>query len=169
MSLPATVSVRKRQQKETSSADSSAQLYEGEWRDDKRHGHGVLKIPNCYTYYGGWGSNTRSGYGVMVYSNGRKEEGQWQSGKLVAVLKRKKLPMSLHKHSLESKVKQAHTLALQAADRARNKAMLAESRAQVAGTKARSTLRTAQQSLADAKAARERADVYKGAPRISGM
>ena len=153
----------------TASPDINAQLYEGEWKSDKRHGHGMLKIPGYYTYYGEWEGNTRTGYGVMMYTSGRKEEGQWLGGRLVVALRRRKLAMNLQKVSLESKVKQAHALAIQAADKARNKAMVAESRAQVAGAKASSALKNAQQALMDARIAREKSDLYKNAPRIAGM
>ena len=72
------------------------------------------QVSGHYTYYGEWESNARTGYGVLVRKNGRKEEGQWQRGRLVHVLRRKKLTVAYLKgQSMEGKVKQAHTLALQ--------------------------------------------------------
>ena len=115
--------------------DLNAQIYEGEWKEDRRDGHGVLKVLGHYTYYGDWENNNRTGYGVLVHDNGKKEEGQWQNGKLIVVLKRRKL--ALKNSQLETNIRQAHTKAIQAADMARNKALLAESRAVAASTKSK--------------------------------
>ena len=146
---------------------TNAQVYEGEWKDDKRHGHGVLKIVGHYTYYGQWEDNMRSGYGVMLYDEEKqKEEGQWQRGKLVNVLKRKKL--QLKTRQLESKVNQAHMNALQAADTARLKADLAEGRANTASVKARQAVRAAQQAVKDAEVAKANEKLYRNAPKIQG-
>ena len=146
--------------------DLNAQIYEGEWKDDRRHGHGVLKVLGHYTYYGDWENNNRTGYGVLVYDSGKKEEGQWQNGKLIVVLKRRKL--ALKNSQLETSVRQSHTKAIQAADMARNKALLAESRAAAASTKSKQAHTFAQDALKNAQLARERAELYKNAPRISG-
>ena len=107
-----------------------AQIYEGQWKEDTRHGHGVLKVPKHHSYFGEWKNNSRTGYGVMVFQDGHREEGQWESGKLIVPLKRKKL--SIKHHQLEAKVKQAHTQAIQAADLARTRAIVAESKASAA-------------------------------------
>ena len=152
--------------KPQSDPDLNAQIYEGEWKDDRRHGHGVLKVLGHYTYYGDWENNNRTGYGVLVYDGGKKEEGQWQNGKLIVVLKRRKL--ALKNSQLETSVRQAHTKAIQAADMARNKALLAESRAAAASTKSKQAHTFAQDALKNAQLARERAELYKNAPRISG-
>lgn len=150
-----------------SDRDLNVQIYEGEWKDDKRHGHGVLKVLRHYTYYGDWENNTRTGFGVLVYENGKKEEGQWQNGKLIVVLKRRKLV--LKNSQLDMSVRQSHTKAIQSADMARNKALLAESRAAAALTKSKQAHSFAQDALKNAQLARERAELYKNAPRISGI
>ena len=146
---------------------SNAQIYEGEWKDDRRHGCGVLKIVGHHTYYGQWEENMRSGYGVMIYGEEkRKEEGQWQRGKLVQKLKRKKL--QLKSKQLETKVNQAHMNALQAAEAARSKADLAEGRANTASAKSRLALRAAQQALKDAETAEAVEKFYRNAPKVQG-
>ena len=132
----------------TKSADPDAQIYEGQWEMDMRKGHGVLRIPGRYMYFGEWHCNARTGHGVVVYSDGRKEEGYWENGKLVTQLKRKKL--SLKHHQLENKVKQAHTFALQAADMARTKSILAESRASGANGRAKAALKSIEKAWNDA-------------------
>lgn len=142
------------------------QIYEGEWKNDKRHGYGAIKCTGSYTYYGQWVDNTRTGYGVLVYENGTKEEGQWQSGQLIVALKRKKI--HLKSHQLEVRVQSAHTLAIQAADAARNKATLAGSRAVSAMAKHKMAQVVAAKAVKDALLAREKAELYKNAHKISG-
>ena len=144
----------------------TSQIYEGEWKEDKRNGYGVIKCIGSYTYYGQWVNNTRTGYGVMVYENGTKTEGQFQNGQLIVALKRKKL--HLKSHQLETKVQTAHTQAIQAADSARNKALLAVSRATSSMGKAKSAQVVSVKAAKDAQIARERAELYKNAPKISG-
>ena len=132
--------------------DSNVQIYEGQWKADKREGYGILKVPNKYTYFGEWKNNMRAGYGAIVYDDGSKEEGIWENGHLVTPLKRKKL--SLKHHQIENKVKQSHTTALQVADIARNKSVLAESRASAAISKSKSALKLIGAAMNDAEIAR---------------
>ena len=159
---------------ESATADGSAgherfnsQIYEGEWKNDKRHGYGTIRIIGSYTYYGQWVSNAQTGYGVMVYENGAKEEGQWQSGQLMVALKRKKI--HLKTHQLEVRVQSAHTMAIQAANAARNKALLAQSRATSATAKSKMALVVAVTAEKEAVLAREKAELYKNTTKISGM
>ena len=149
-----------------SNPEQMAQIYEGEWKNDKRHGYGAIKCMGSYTYYGQWENNSRTGYGVLAHENGTKEEGQWQSGQLIVALKRRKI--NLKSHQLESKVQGAYTQAVQAADAARNKALLAESRATSAMAKSKMAQVVAMRAERDASMAREKAEEYKNAPRISG-
>ena len=154
-------------QSSLTSDKTNAQIYEGEWKDDRRHGYGVLKIVGHHTYYGQWEENQRSGYGVMIYDDEkRKEEGQWQRGKLVSKLKRKKL--QLKSKQLEMRVNQAHMNALQAAGTARSKADLAEGRASTANAKARLAVRAAQQAVKDAELANGIEKLHRNAPKIQG-
>lgn len=146
--------------------NSNVQIYEGEWRDDKRHGYGVIKCTGSYTYYGQWVGNARTGYGVLVGENGTKEEGQWHNGVLIVALKRKKL--HLKSHQLETKVQTAHTQAIQAADTARNKAMLSESRASTAMGKAKMAQGVVSTADKNARLAREKAELHKNGIKISG-
>lgn len=147
---------------------TNAQIYEGEWKDDRRHGYGVLKIMGHHTYYGQWEENQRSGYGVTIYDDEkRKEEGQWQRGKLINKLKRKKL--QLKSKQLELRVNQAHMNALQAAETARSRADLAEGRASTANAKARLGMRAAQRAVKDAELASSIEKLHRNAPKIQGM
>ena len=139
-----------------SDPELNSQIYEGQWNRDKRHGHGVLRVPGNYVYCGEWSLNNRTGNGILIYEDGRREEGVWEKGQLVVPLKRKKL--SLKYYQLESKVKQAHTVALQAADVARTKALLAESRASAAVGRAKLGLKAAEKADKDAEMAKKKAD-----------
>ena len=139
--------------------ESNVQIYEGQWSKDKRHGHGVLRVPGMYMYCGEWSGNSRTGNGILVYEDGRREEGVWERGRLVAPLKRKKL--SIKYHQLEAKVKQAHTLALQAADAARTKAILAVSRASAATNRAKLGMTAAETAKKDSETAKEKAVVLE--------
>jgi hypothetical protein len=133
--------------------DSNSQIYEGQWKYDKRDGHGVLKVSGHYTYLGEWSNNMRTGHGVIIYEDRQREEGYWENGRLVTPLKRKKLSMKYHQ--LENKVKQAHTMALQAADLARNKANLAESKATAANSRSKLATKSVETALADSERALE--------------
>lgn len=120
------------------------QIYQGQWANDKRCGHGVLKVSDCFTYYGQWKENTRTGYGVLVhegYKSGKrgkrkeevKEEGKWENGKLVEPVKYTRMM----KTDLKSKVDEAHHEAIKAASHAREQALLAEAKANAAAAKSK--------------------------------
>ena len=53
--------------------------YEGEWRDDLKHGKGTFYHKNGDKFEGIFAENLRSGYGIMKYQNGDKYEGDWKS------------------------------------------------------------------------------------------
>ena len=57
--------------------------YEGNYIDDKRHGHGVQEYGNGDRYEGGWEDGEWHGYGVFVLANGDKREGDWCEGMLL--------------------------------------------------------------------------------------
>ena len=117
------------------------QVYEGEWKNDKRCGYGILKVSKFFTYYGEWKENSRTGYGVLVYEVRREksgeerkmeriEKGRWDNGELKDQVKKKFI-----KTDLEIKVDNAHTKAIQAACLARDKATFAESKANAAAAR----------------------------------
>lgn len=123
-----------------------SQVYEGEWANDKRSGHGILKVSDYFTYYGQWKDNIRTGYGVLVHE-GRKdkkkggkkeevEEGRWENGKLVEPIKHSKIPLK-GKNDLQMRVEEAHQVAIKAAAEARDKAKVAETKANAAAAKSK--------------------------------
>ena len=149
-----------------SSNHVGAQSYSGQWQLNKRLGYGVLDVPGSFTYYGEWKENARTGYGVSVRKDGTKEEGEWQNGSLVVVLKRGKL--SLLHLKLESKVKQAHTMALQAMKTAASRVTVAESRAASARSRALTGSQEARAAQKAALLAQERSKLHTNAPIIPG-
>ena len=123
------------------------QIYEGQWDNDKRCGHGILKVNDLFTYYGQWKENTRTGYGVLVYEGGKKsskkgknreeirEEGRWENGKLEEPVKYKNFKVV--KSELKQRVEEAHQEAIKAATQARDRAVLAETKANAAAAKSK--------------------------------
>lgn len=120
------------------------QIYEGQWVNDKRCGYGVLKVSDCFTYYGQWKENTRTGYGVLIhegYKTGKKgknkeevkEEGRWDNGKLVEPVKYTRMMKTEQK----LRVDDAHQEAIKAASRARDQALVAESKANAAAARSK--------------------------------
>ena len=47
-------------------------MYEGEWKDDKKTGYGVLRSHRGATFEGTWLESTQDGYGVETYADGGK-------------------------------------------------------------------------------------------------
>jgi hypothetical protein len=67
--------------------------YDGEWKDKKRHGKGVLRYGNGIIYDGEWMNGLRHGKGKTTYANGEEYEGKWINNKpdyLFPVLKASK-------------------------------------------------------------------------------
>ena len=58
----------------------SGDRYDGEWRDDKRTGRGVYTWSDGDRYDGEWRANKRHGRGVMKYASGNRYEGEWRDG-----------------------------------------------------------------------------------------
>jgi len=62
-------------------ADSAR--YEGDWKDGKWHGHGVRVFANGDRYEGDWKDGKRTGRGVYEFANGDKCEGDWREDRLL--------------------------------------------------------------------------------------
>ena len=55
-------------------------MYDGEYRDDKRHGKGTYNNKNGDVYKGEWLAGKRQGEGIMTYANKDIYDGQWKNG-----------------------------------------------------------------------------------------
>ena len=58
-------------------------VYEGEWRDDKRHGHGKCTFSTGDVYEGEWKDGKKHGRGKYTYSTGDVYEGEWKDNKIL--------------------------------------------------------------------------------------
>ena len=58
-------------------------LYEGEWKDDKKHGQGKVTYSDGAVYEGEWKDGERHGQGKVTYSGGKGKvyEGEWKHDK----------------------------------------------------------------------------------------
>lgn len=50
----------------------SAQVYDGEWRQGRRHGQGSMQYDPCNHYSGEWRSGKKDGLGTMTYPDGAR-------------------------------------------------------------------------------------------------
>ncbi len=57
--------------------------YEGEWKNDKRHGRGVLTRPDGMRYEGEWADGKPNGKGILTSPNGEIKGGMWVKGKFI--------------------------------------------------------------------------------------
>ena len=55
--------------------------YEGEWKDNKKHGKGILTFADGSKHEGEWDLGNKSGQGTMISSDGGKYEGEWKDNK----------------------------------------------------------------------------------------
>ena len=56
-------------------------MYEGEYYDDKKQGHGVFTWPDGRKYTGGWYDGKQHGFGEYYSSKGEFKFGEWKEGK----------------------------------------------------------------------------------------
>ena len=55
--------------------------YEGNYKDNKKHGKGFMKFPDGSTYDGEWNMDEMEGEGTYTYANGDVYKGQFLAGK----------------------------------------------------------------------------------------
>lgn len=131
------------------------ETYKGEWKNDKRHGYGIIEDTDGFSYIGEWSENMRHGLGVATYPDGTKLEGEWKHDELVTDL-RKKGPLV----SLVTRFKQRLQVvcegAQDAADKAEQKSHVALSRAAASRDKAVDALAAAEHAAAAAATAQKR-------------
>eukprot|EP01084_Bolivina_argentea_P283306 485148_1 len=54
-------------------------VYEGEWKNNMKHGQGKCVYKNGDVYVGSWKNDKKDGNGKLVYHNGRIVEGEWKN------------------------------------------------------------------------------------------
>ncbi|XP_018795636.1 PREDICTED: uncharacterized protein LOC108973072 isoform X2 [Bactrocera latifrons] len=67
------------------------EIYMGEWKKDKRCGHGVAERSDGLKYEGEWYNNKKHGYGVTTFRDGSFEEGKYKNNILMTSQKKKHL------------------------------------------------------------------------------
>ncbi len=56
-------------------------MYEGEYSDDNRHGHGFCVQPDGGKYIGGWENGLIHGKGEWIFQDGTKRSGTFKDWK----------------------------------------------------------------------------------------
>ncbi|CDW73917.1 UNKNOWN [Stylonychia lemnae] len=59
---------------------NTGRLYEGDWQNDQRHGHGFEKYVNGNTYQGQYQDGKAHGKGIYIWKNGESFDGEWIMG-----------------------------------------------------------------------------------------
>jgi hypothetical protein len=54
--------------------------YEGEWKNNYRHGQGTYTYANGENYVGDWNTGEKNGQGVFTWSTGNNLVGEWKNG-----------------------------------------------------------------------------------------
>ena len=52
--------------------------YDGEWKNSKYHGHGILTLPDGSRYVGEWDNGGYHGFGELTFPDGTRYEGEWR-------------------------------------------------------------------------------------------
>jgi hypothetical protein len=60
---------------------ANGDVYEGDWKDNKRDGKGKMTFANGDVYEGDWKDNKRDGKGKETFANGNVYEGDWKDDK----------------------------------------------------------------------------------------
>lgn len=105
---------------------TATETYAGEWKNDKRTGCGVSRRSDGLCYHGEWLSNKRHGYGCTTFPDGTKEEGKYKQNILVSGKRKNLIPLRASK--IREKVDRAMEAAEKAADVAKQKVEIAQSR-----------------------------------------
>lgn len=131
------------------------ETYKGEWRNDKRHGYGVIEFSDGYSYVGEWSENMRHGLGVATYPDGTKLEGEWKNDELVSDV-RKKGPLVSLVTRFKQRLRVVCEGAQDAADKAEQKSHIALSRAAASRDKAADAARAAEDAVNAAATSKKR-------------
>lgn len=114
---------------------TTVETYTGEWKHDKRNGHGVCDRSDGLKYEGQWHNDMKCGYGVTTFKNGTKEEGKYKNNILIVDSKVKRF-FQLGSANIRQRIDEAVKMAQQAQTMALKKAEIADTRAATARDKA---------------------------------
>ncbi|XP_063769652.1 junctophilin-4 isoform X2 [Pseudophryne corroboree] len=128
------------------------ETYAGEWKGDRRSGHGVSRRSNGLCYEGEWLRNRRHGYGRTTYPDGSREEGKYKMNMLASGKVKSLFPLRRGKG--REKVERAVEAARRAEGTAKQKQEMALASAADARLQADSASVAASQALEASRAAR---------------
>ena len=57
--------------------------YEGDYKNDKREGKGIMYWNDGARYEGDFKNDKREGKGIMYYNDGEKENGSWKNDEFI--------------------------------------------------------------------------------------
>merc|ERR1712083_1099627 len=60
---------------------SDGRVYDGQYCDDKKSGHGVFKWPDGRRFDGEWKEGKQHGSGTWITATGAERQGMWEDGK----------------------------------------------------------------------------------------
>jgi len=114
---------------------AAVETYSGEWKNDRRSGHGVSERSDGLRYEGEWLDNCKCGYGVTTFAGGPdhaggwREEGKYRNNVLLSPTSKKLvLPVPLRASKVREKIDAAVAAAVRAAQIATQKSDIANSR-----------------------------------------
>jgi len=111
---------------------AAVETYSGEWKNDRRSGHGVSERSDGLKYEGEWLDNCKCGYGVTTFGGGPDHTGGWrEEGKYknnILLSPSKKLLLPLRASKVREKIDAAVAAAVRAAQIATQKSDIANSR-----------------------------------------
>ncbi|XP_067622201.1 uncharacterized protein [Eurosta solidaginis] len=140
------------------------ETYMGEWKKDKRCGHGVAERSDGLRYEGEWYNNKKHGYGVTTLHDGSFEEGKYKNNVLITSQKKKHLFLA-RSRKLRDRINIAVNSAQRALKMAMQRSDIAISRTSTATDRAHSANIAATQAIIDCenavKMAREFAPDFK--------
>ena len=58
-------------------------MYDGEWKDNTKHGHGVFAWANGNKYEGPYVNDRQHGEGKVIRQDGTIDRGVWTDGKWI--------------------------------------------------------------------------------------
>ena len=131
------------------------ETYKGEWKNDKRHGYGVIEDTDGFSYIGEWSENMRHGLGVASYPDGTKLEGEWKNDELITDSRKRGALVSLVTR-FKQRLRVVCEGAQDAAEKAEQKSQISLSRAAAARDKAVDAVSAAENAVAAAATARKR-------------
>jgi junctophilin len=132
------------------------ELYKGEWKNDKRHGYGLLETSDGYKYIGQWCENMRQGLGIATYPDNTKLEGEFLNDLFTSSVKKQSSIKSLVTR-FRQRIQITCEAAMQAGDLSVQKSHMSLSRAAAARDRGLEAAAAGERARQEAVVAKRRA------------